>query len=715
MKFGAHSILLAAAISTYSFSSKIWAQAVEPKNWSHEMLTGPAHPEDTKKWHADLDSWRQQTHNDFFAQDPNWDRNYKNPKLLWTQTNFVQPQVMAHDRYLYDSEKNVYTVDRFLNDVNRRYGGVDSVLIWPTYPNIGIDERNQYDLTRDMPGGLDGLRQMVSDFHRRGVKVLFPLNPWDNGTRDEGLSHAQAIAKILSEVGADGFNGDTMSAVGKEFFDEGQRLGQDFVIEPEVGLSDNLYSLAWNLMSWGYWMDYQFTPGVSRYKWIEPRHMTHVCRRESHDRLDELQYAWFNGAGYESWENLWGTWNGMTPRDSETLRRISFLYRNFSKIWSSPNWVPHVSTLQPGVFSSIFPGQDLTLWTFVNRTPDSKVGSQISVPYHGEIFFDLWHGVELTPTIKGEQAELKFDIDRNGYGAVVALSKTQKPSLAAVIKQMHRWAKKPLSQYSSTWRPLSQKMYEAEALRSKNEPAPTENMIYVPTVRNFEFNVSSVAIEKYEGGDFQYPWEPSAKLEHRHVLFIPGFYIDRNLVTNLEYKTFLESSHYWPKDAHNFLRHWVDGKIPSGAENHPVTWVSLEDVRAYAKWAGKRLPHEWEWQYAAQGGDGRAFPWGNDWNSKFVATPTKGREAVAPEAVGLHPEGASPFGLLDMVGNVWQWTDEFIDEHTRAAVLRGGARYRAEGSDWYFPLAYRLDQHGKYLLMAPSLDRSGSIGFRCAK
>ena len=68
---------------------------------------------------------------------------------------------------------------------------------------------------------------------------------------------------------------------------------------------------------------------------------------------------------------------------------------------------------------------------------------------------------------------------------------------------------------------------------------------------------------------------------------------------------------------------------------------------------------------------------------------------------------------MDLVGNVWQWTDEYVDEHTRYAILRGGSHYQPQGSRWYFPQGYELSQHGKYLLMAPSLDRSATIGFRC--
>ena len=73
------------------------------------------------------------------------------------------------------------------------------------------------------------------------------------------------------------------------------------------------------------------------------------------------------------------------------------------------------------------------------------------------------------------------------------------------------------------------------------------------------------------------------------------------------------------------------------------------------------------------------------------------------------------YGLYDMAGNVWQWTDEYVDEHTRAAILRGGSYYQPQGSVWYFPQAYRNDEHGKLLLMAPGLDRSGAVGFRCVK
>ena len=102
-------------------------------------------------------------------------------------------------------------------------------------------------------------------------------------------------------------------------------------------------------------------------------------------------------------------------------------------------------------------------------------------------------------------------------------------------------------------------------------------------------------------------------------------------------------------------------------------------------------------------------------NTTLAPTPDKSRSMLPPSDVDAHPQGASPFGVMDMVGNVWQWTDEYLDDHTAGAIIRGGSHYQPQGSMWYFPQAYKNDQHGKLLMMAPGYDRSGVIGFRCVE
>ena len=101
--------------------------------------------------------------------------------------------------------------------------------------------------------------------------------------------------------------------------------------------------------------------------------------------------------------------------------------------------------------------------------------------------------------------------------------------------------------------------------------------------------------------------------------------------------------------------------------------------------SGKRLPHEWEWQYAAQSNDGRPYPWGVEWRSDLLPPPDHGPKMQPLSDVDAFSKGASVFGVLDLTGNVSQWTDEYRDPYTRAAIVRGGAAYRPTGSIWYFP------------------------------
>jgi iron(II)-dependent oxidoreductase len=374
--------------------------------------------------------------------------------------------------------------------------------------------------------------------------------------------------------------------------------------------------------------------------------------------------------------------------------------------------------LRYGVFASRWPLGKQTLWTIVNRNEYDVDGDQMEVPASASTrYFDVYHGVELQPVMRAGRLVLMFTIEAHGYGAILATnSATNAPdaSLQSLLSKMKQMTSTPLASYSHEWKFLPQQMVQIQPTQPANG-APA-GMVKIPAA-DFLFEVSGIEIEGSNemGVDVQYPWENSPRRFHRHSLHIDSFYIDKFPVTNAEFKKFLDATHFHPKDDLNFLRDWNDGMYPPGWENRPVTWVSLEDARAYATWAGKRLPNEWEWQYAAQGTDARVYPWGNDWDPLAVPLPDQSRTMRGPDPVDAHPKGASPFGVMDLVGNVWQWTDEFVDEHTRAAILRGGSYYQPQGSIWYFPQAYRLQEQGKLLLMSPGMDRSGAVGFRCVR
>jgi len=392
---------------------------------------------------------------------------------------------------------------------------------------------------------------------------------------------------------------------------------------------------------------------------------------------------------------------------------MATIERAYSTILVSPDWIPHISTEHFGVYASVFPTKDDTVWTAINRNHYAVEGRQWLVPYKlGARYFDLWHGVELATRLEGDQTVIEFALEPDGYGAVLEATNPNDPTLLRVLATMKKLSEKPLGSFSREWKTLPQHIVEIAAT-----PSPTTDpagMVKIPET-DFPFKVTGIEIEGMndEGVDVQYPWEPSARRYHAHLVHIAPFWIDKYPVTNGDFKRFMDATHYHPAEDHNFLKDWKNGIYPPGWDQKPVTWVSLDDARAYAKWAGKRLPHEWEWQYAAQGRDGRVYPWGNDWSDEAVPKPDKGRDMEAASDVSTHPAGASPFGVMDLIGNVWQWTDEYVDEHTRGAVLRGGSHYQPQGSRWYFPQAYKLSEHSKYLLMAPSIDRSGAVGFRC--
>jgi len=179
------------------------------------------------------------------------------------------------------------------------------------------------------------------------------------------------------------------------------------------------------------------------------------------------------------------------------------------------------------------------------------------------------------------------------------------------------------------------------------------------------------------GGTFKMGRDDGDEFENpAHTVSVKPFFIDRTEVTNEEYQRFVSAT------GHRAPAHWAGGKIPKGQTKFPVVNVSWNDANAYARWANKRLPTEAEWEFAARGTDGRIYPWGNGWKQDY-ANAGRGRNGALIE-IGRYEPGASPFGALDMCGNVWEWTSsEFKDYPGRKVasslagaglkVIRGGA------------------------------------------
>lgn len=256
------------------------------------QMPGPEKPEDFSEWLTDVKRWREGR----LSRMGYSDEEYRRPGFLWTQKSFIQTLLMVTDHYFYDPESAEYTVNRYLDDVEKRYGGIDCVIIWHHYPMIGIDNRNQFDLFRDLPGGISALQEMIKKFHKRDVMVLFAVIPWDQGTRDESKPDWKVMTQLMSDVDADGVYGDTFGEMPLAWHKASVQINHPLVLQPQNALLDG--ALAWNNMTWAEEWEYSFVPSLSHHKWLEPRHMVHIVTRWAQDRTDDLQHAFFNGTGY---------------------------------------------------------------------------------------------------------------------------------------------------------------------------------------------------------------------------------------------------------------------------------------------------------------------------------------------------------------------------------------------------------------------------------
>jgi formylglycine-generating enzyme len=140
----------------------------------------------------------------------------------------------------------------------------------------------------------------------------------------------------------------------------------------------------------------------------------------------------------------------------------------------------------------------------------------------------------------------------------------------------------------------------------------------------------------------------------QHRVWLDEFYMDRLEVTNGEFRRFCDSTGYlYPNNPGFDAGYFVD------KPSFPVVNITWEQARNYCAWAGERLPTEAEWEKAARGTDGRLYPWGNAWGDSVANIHGEPFERTAP--VGSLPRGASPYGVLDMAGNVWEWCADWYE------------------------------------------------------
>lgn len=701
---------------------------------------------------------------------------YERDDLKWIRKAYVSHLIMTWDQFFYQEENKKYHLDDFLLRGKKWYGGDDFVGIWPTWPTLGLDQRNQWDLYADLPGGLKQLNQLAEEFRNQQTRFFISYNPWDTDTRNE--NHYMGMSRLIQAIGADGVVLDTQGSSSQELQDaaDSVRLGVIMYSEGMAVPKDME-----NIISGRVHNALYYPPMLNLNKFNKPDFAIFRVAEIKFERIRrEYLLSFFNGYGTEI--NLFPPGRpDWAEDDYRLLGKTSRILRENTSAFTSHNYLPLLSTLRDQIWVNLWPDGEKIIYSIFSLIPEGVNEPIFAVnPEENTHFVDLWRHEELEPIEKnGEyfmpvftEAFHQSFLGTNNEGAASAIAQfpillnanlvngilltfqANRGDEIRIWKGNPDYEKKPLLfgieknrlQLNDEWlnyegkivvqlfeneELLDERVFELEpglprliSISEKTLPVAKtpKGMILVPAG---QFKMIA------EQGDEFISYPKNNSLDSMEM---PAFYMDKFPVTNQQFKAFLDDSKYQPEDTTRFLKHWKCGEIPTGMENHPVIYVSISDAKAYARWAGKRLPTEAEWQYAAQNGESdRLWPWNLDQisskssesitntltvsrfqlNDSTLCNPGNGQL----DAVSSYPKGANPLGLEDLTASVWQLTNDEYDDGAYQFIIMKGGSYFNPGSSWWYvqggpkPLNWRQ----MLLKVSPGFERNATVGFRCVQ
>jgi formylglycine-generating enzyme required for sulfatase activity len=682
--------------------------------------------------------------------------------------------LMAWDKEYYDGKTGNFKLYEFIKKGRVLYGGDDVVCIWPTWPTLGVDSRNQFDLYRDLPGGLPQLRALADSARLMGTKFFVAYNPWDESTRSEG--HLQGLANLIKGTSADGVVLDTKGESSRELQEAADKVKAGVIMFSEgMAVPKDMQGI----ISGRVHNALYYPPLLNLNKFIKPDFAIFRVAEVFKEPIQrEYAVAFFNGYGTEinqfapghpEWEYEQYRYLGKTSR---ILRENSALF--------NADFTPLINTLHDSVWVNEWRSKQKTIYTILSFKPEGLHASLFELKDTIAHWIDLWKHEEIkTNVINGKRYAIVnidgFDARYSGtnnegdVSCVAQFSPTldvkingdklygsaQSASLVKIWKGNPSYEKEPiiitlpnpdfevsisntLGRYEGKLVVQSFKQDEivdeyiifikpgtprliSESINTTAVTRPASEMAVIPAGK---FNV------KFTQGD---EFIPYPKEHLGETMKVKSFAMDRYPVTNSDFEKFLIHTNYQPSDTARFLAHWVNGKIPKGQEKFPVTYISYEDAKAYAAWAGKRLPTELEWQYAAQTKNGNEWPWQQTkpvTRKETFVTETltvKDIEGIDPKncnlgdgklyPVGKYKYGVNPYGLFDLVGCVWQLTnDEYENGSYRYIMMKGGSFFKPSSSWWYVQGGPRELHYRQFLLrVSQGFERNATVGFRCVQ
>ena len=284
---------------------------------------------------------------------------YERPVQERYRQRFVSHFTFLYGRDIYDFEENRFRIDEFLDEGEANFGGYDYMLLWHDYPRMGIDDRDQFAMYEDLPGGLEGLREMVERAHLRDVQVFIPYKPWD--IMRKGQNHFTEEARIAEAIGADGVFLDTMRESDTAF-----REALDAVNPENVFVSEGRPVLAAAELVTGSWNQQGAAtnkmPNVDLFRFVIPEHNVHNINRSARDRRELILNALFNGTGFIVWEDIFGEMNRYPWDERIMIHRYSRIIHEHRDGYLTDVPEPLVPALHPDLFVNAFVSQDKAVY-----------------------------------------------------------------------------------------------------------------------------------------------------------------------------------------------------------------------------------------------------------------------------------------------------------------------------------------------------------------
>lgn len=699
---------------------------------------------------------------------------FKRKDLEWIRHSYVIHLIMAwNQRYFYNRSAKEYKLEDFIKRGKHLYGGDDVIGIWPTWPVLGLDQRNQWDMYRALPGGLEKQRTLAEMARSHGTRYFISYNPWDQSTRNE--DPLKGMATLIDKMDVDGVVLDTRGSSSNALQHAADSVKKGVIMYSEgMAVPKNMPGIVAGRVHNAIY----YPPLLNLNKFIKPDFAIFRVAELAYERIRrEYAVSFFNGYGTEI--NIFRpgipSW---VEQDYQFLGHTTRILRENSSNFLQKSFTPLIPTLHDSVYVNQWPKGDKTIYTVFSTIPEGFQGALFKIfPDENHHYFDLWNHEEVKIDTLGKNYFASVDLGSfnkkwlgtNNEGAVGAIAKF--PEVLNVNLQGDKltinafkgdsikiWAGRPDYDnkpvvYNTDERTIHLLkhfgVFEGKfvvQLFNKDEILDERTVHIAPGKPRLASQVTqtrplseapkdmvivpagSFTMTVTQGDQFvpyptdQYPKKVSFK----------KYYIDKYPVTNIQFKTFLDASGYRPQNTTNFLKHWKNGKIPNGKEHDPVTYVSYEDAKAYARWAGKRLPTEAEWQYAAQTTKELDWPWGNTdvkvhkkrITNTLQTTKYQGIDSALTnpgngtlDPVGVHPKGANPLGIQDLVGSVWQMTNNlYKNGNYNFIILKGGSYYKPTSSWWYVEGGPRkLTYRQIWLRVSPGFERTATVGFRCVK